>query len=399
LVGLGKNIVAIRNHTHAAFLHLFLLACGTNKVNVGVVRNDGGRNGGTEVGREVSTSGDSAQPSVASVCKPGECSAVTMTFVPKTSNNPIFELANQGAQSAALDLSVAVGGSVTVGYRAPRELNLEAQQAQVKAAIDTKTNGLIVSCIEDGITPLINQAVDEGIPVITFDSDCPNSKRMTYYSLQNEDAGSKAADLLVSVMGKGLKRVGILTGREGADNLKRRVDGFNTRLAAKYSDVQVVVTRSCMETGESCRMAIEDEILTEYPDLDGLFITGLWGVQAACTCDTAGRSCTCDESQMPKWKAAAKGKLKTVSFDTLPFELTLMKQGYLSALISQKYFDWGYDTVTLMFGHLTQGRVVSDFVDSGFDVVCLNNVDDMSSKWKANDFSAPVTPDCDIPTP
>jgi len=44
---------------------------------------------------------------------------------------------------------------------------------------------------------------------------------------------------------------------------------------------------------------------------------------------------------MRKWKAAAaNGKLKTVSYDTLPFELMLMKKGYLSGLYSQNYFNW-----------------------------------------------------------
>jgi ribose transport system substrate-binding protein len=124
---------------------------------------------------------------------------------------------------------------------------------------------------------------------------------------------------------------------------------------------------------------------------------GLWGLLAACTCDDDGMSCLCDDTQMPKWKTAARGgKLKTVAYDSLPFEITLMQKGYVSALVGQKYFGWGYDTVTLMVDHLTQGKEVSGFIDSGFDVVCPNNASDMLAKWTAADFRTPLSPECDL---
>ena len=71
-----------------------------------------------------------------------------------------------------------------------------------------------------------------------------------------------------------------------------------------------------------------------------------------------------------------------------------MNQGYVSALLGQKYFGWGYETVSLMYDHLTEGREVSAFIDSGFDVVCPNNAADMITKWNSADFRTPLTPEC-----
>jgi len=85
-----------------------------------------------------------------------------------------------------------------------------------------------------------------------------------------------------------------------------------------------------------------------------------------------------------------------VAYDSLPFEVTLMNQGYLSALIGQKYFGWGYETVSLMYDHLTKGTAASAFIDSGFDVVCPNNAANMLTKWQAADFRTPLTPDCNL---
>jgi ribose transport system substrate-binding protein len=214
--------------------------------------------------------------------------------------------------------------------------------------------------------------------------------------MESEETGAKGADLLASAMGSGEKKVAILNGRAGADNLERRIDGFMEQLEAEYPDIEVVMTGNCAETAASCGGVLEDEIIANNPDLDGLFVVGLWGLEAACSCDKSAMNCTCEDDQLPTWKAAANAGLKTVTYDSLPFQLELVKQGYVSALIGQKYFGWGYDTVSIMFDHLTAGRRVDDFIDSRFDIVCENNVEDMSSKWQASDFRRPLKPECDL---
>jgi len=270
------------------------------------------------------------------------------------------------------------------------------EQGFIREAIASGKDGLIVSCLDDSITASIDEAVDAGVSVITYDSDCPDSRRLGFYSMQSEDTGARGADLLASAMGTGDKTIAILTGREGADNLDRRVAGFMNRLSTTYPGIAVAATVHCMETAESCGPAVEDEIVARYPDLDGLFVVGLWGLAAACECSDSGMICSCDERQMPRWKAAARGKLKTVAYDSLPFELTLIDQGLVSALLGQKYFGWGYDTVVRMYGYLTAGRQVEPFIDSGFDVVCPNNSAMMRANWESADFTMPLTPECDL---
>ena len=288
------------------------------------------------------------------------------------------------------------GSKIDVAYLAPAELDPAAERALIRQAIAERKDGLIVSCIDDSISEPIDEAVDAGIPVLTFDSDCPDSKRLGFYSMVSEDTGAKGADALASHMGPGAKKVAILTGRAGAENLESRVEGFLGRLAAEYPDVSVVKTVHCLETADSCGTAVEDEIIAENPDLDGLFVVGLWGLQAACACSDTGMTCLCDDSQMPKWKAAAKGKLKTVAYDTLPFELQLVDQGYVSTLLGQKYFGWGQETVTLMYDHLKNGTEIESFIDSGFDLVCAANSKEMMDKWRARDFSSALAVQCKL---
>jgi ribose transport system substrate-binding protein len=322
--------------------------------------------------------------------------SLEFAFIPKTSNNLVFKIGNDGAQYGARDITYSRDQKVNVEYLASSELDASVEQGFVREAIARKKHGIIVSCLDDSLSAPINEAVEAGIPVITYDSDCPNSQRLGFYSMQSEATGARGADLLAKAMGSGTKTIAILTGRAGADNLERRVAGFTNRLASTYPEITVVTTVHCMETAETCAPALEDQIIGQYPDLDGLFVVGLWGLLGACSCSETGMSCACDDSEMPQWKAAAKLKLKTVAFDGLPFQLILMDQGYVSALIGQKYFGWGYDTVNLLYEHLTAGKAVDTFIDSGFDVVCPNNTADMKAKWEASDFRTPLTPDCSL---
>jgi len=329
------------------------------------------------------------------VCRPERECHVNIAFVPKASDNPVFRVAFEGARQAASKLTSAGGPSVTVNCWSPPHLSSAEQGAAVVQAIESRPNGLIVSCLEPNvISPAIDDAVARGIPVITYDSDCPHSKRLGFYGMNNYESGRVAADRLVKAIDPAedgeQKTVAIITGGS-AENLTQRLAGFTARLAElnkwpNRHNAEVITILSCNETAEECGGVI-DALAHEHPELDGLFITGLWGLQAACSCDPdTGLSCTCDDGQMSNWKnAAGHGKLKTVSYDSLPFELTLMQSGYLSALISQEYFNWGYETVMLMFEHLTQGRPVEDFVDSGFKVYPTDPGPTLF-EWQAGEF-------------
>jgi len=326
-------------------------------------------------------------------CRSGSECNLTIAFVPKASDNPVFRVAFRGAVEAAEKLSVN-GFKVKMECWSPEHLNPAEQAAAVDLAIASRPSGLIVSCLDASAQSLKN-AVKDGLPVMTFDSDCLDSNRMAFCGVNNKRTGEDAADHLVEAMSpKGdnrRKSVAILSGNASADNLTMREGGFNGRINSNYNErVTVVATQRCNEVGEDCGSVLENML---RPELDGLFITGLWGLQAACTC--TGFSCTCDDrNRMPKWKAAANDKLKTVSYDTVPFELELMKGGYLSGLISQSYYSWGYESVSHVFKHITQGPQATTFIDSGGAYVDPINMDAWLRDWREKDFDEGVLSDC-----
>lgn len=317
---------------------------------------------------------------IASCAMPADTSErkkLTIAWVSKSLGNPVFELGQRGAMQRAQELSdqgpVAVE-LVTVG---PASADAIEQARIMDDLIARGVDGIAVSCNDPtACAAPIDRAVASGIPVMTWDSDSPQSQRFSFLSIDNYASGRTAADQLAAAIG-GRGKVAIITGVPGALNLQQRVDGFNDRLAEAYPEMQVV---RVFASNEDINLGVQgvEETMLAHPDLRGWFFAGLWPLFA-------------DRGSMPLWESAARnGSVKTVVFDSLPFELDLLRDGYVSALIGQKYWRWGYDSVQMVYDHVLSGKRYPAFIDTGVDIVTQKNVDAMAEAWKTNDFSKPL---------
>jgi ribose transport system substrate-binding protein len=193
--------------------------------------------------------------------------------------------------------------------------------------------------------------------------------------VDNYEGGQMAAELLVGAMGPA-GEVALLTGVPGAQNLEQRRQGFFDRLA-EYPEIKIVTTVACNDD-INLGVQVVEEVMQSYPELDGWFFVGMWPLFA-------------ERGSMPLWETAAReGQIRTVAFDTLPVELDYLKEGYLSGLIGQKYWGWGYDSVKILYEHIIGGETFAPFTDSGMDVVTMANVQAMIDAWERKDFSRPL---------
>lgn len=302
---------------------------------------------------------------------------ITIAWIPKALNNPVFELGRDGAMVKAKELTEQGPYEVKVLYVGSVASDMAEQARVIEDMIAQGVDAIGVSCNDpDGCVDPINKAVEAGIPVMTWDSDSPQSKRFTYLGVSNYDGGREAAELLVRAMGTRGK-VALLTGVPGALNLEERIRGFKDVMEEKYPGIQIVTTVACYDDINQGVQVVE-ETMQAHPDLNGWFFVGLWPLFA-------------DKGSMPLWeRAATSGKVKTVAFDTLPVELEYMKEGMLQGLVGQKYWGWGYDTVQMIYDYFVEGKRYDDWTDSGMDIVTMKNVDAMIEAWNKKDFTKPL---------
>ncbi len=134
--------------------------------------------------------------------------------------------------------------------------------------------GLAVSCSDaNKLTDAINRAVDNGVPVATFDSDAPASKRFVTYGVDDIECGKQTMDELAKVMGgKGV--VAILAGNQNAPNLQKRVQGAR-EAAKKYPGITVRDTYYHKETPQDAAAKVE-QVMQANPDITGWAMIGGW---------------------------------------------------------------------------------------------------------------------------
>ena len=73
------------------------------------------------------------------------------------------------------------------------------------------------------------------------------------------------------------------------------------------------------------------------------------------------------------------GKFVVVSFDTLPPQLKLLKEGLATTLVGQRPYKMGTGSIDLL-NTLSKGGSVPKITDTGVDVVTAANVDSFLNK-------------------
>jgi ribose transport system substrate-binding protein len=266
--------------------------------------------------------------SALTACGGGETRArggdkLTIALIAKSSNNPVFLAARTGAEAAAKELSQKHNMRITVQWLTPPQEDGQAQAQRIQQAVNGGADAILISSSDFGkLTGAINDAVDRGVAVMTFDSDVPGSKRFAFYGVDDIETGRRTmAELATAMGGKG--KVGILAGNQNAPNLQRRVLGVKQEAAA-HPGIQVVGTFNHIETPQDAAAEVV-RVNNAYPELTGWAMVGGWPLFTT--------SLLTDLN--PK-------RFKIVAVDALPAQLAYVEKGLVPVLLAQPVYEWGY---------------------------------------------------------
>ena len=172
---------------------------------------------------------------------------LTIAMIGKSSTNPVFLSGRTGAEAAAKELTDSTGIQVKIDWLTPPSEDATLQAQRIAQAVNSGDDAVLLSASEAAkVTGAIDQAVARGVPVMTFDSDVPGSKRFSFYGGDDEAMGRQVVAELAKQMG-GKGKIAILGGNQNAPNLQKRVKGAKDE-AAKYPGITVVNTFYHTET-------------------------------------------------------------------------------------------------------------------------------------------------------
>jgi ribose transport system substrate-binding protein len=247
---------------------------------------------------------------------------IKIAMIAKSSDNPVFLAARTGAEAAAKDLSAKGGVPVEVEWLTPPKEDGEVQAQRVRQAVNEGVDAILISCSDAGkVTGAINDAVDRGVTVMTFDSDAPQSKRFAFYGVDDARAGQQTMAELATLLG-GKGNVAILAGNQNAPNLQKRVQGARTE-AAKHPGIKIVGVFNHIETPQDASAEVI-RVNNAYPEITGWAMIGGWPLFAT--------------SLMTELNPARQ---KVVSVDAIPVQLPYVDKGVVPVLLAQSVYLWG----------------------------------------------------------
>lgn len=278
-----------------------------------------------------------------------------------------WEEVRLGAERMAKELGVDV--SV---YLPPHE-DPEGQARAVEEAAQEGAAGIAFAASEpDAIALAAKTAEDRDVPLITLDTDAPGTPRLAYIGTDNLQAGRRAGEAMVRLTG-GKGRVIISTGSLTAYNARERIEGFEAVLS-KHPEMEVVEIVANQENPVTAQQRVI-QVLRKRPQVVGIFaVYGIDGPAVAKAVRAVGR----------------EGAVKIVGFDTTPEQVKLLREGVIHALVGQRPFTMGSESVRLLEAVKRVGPRKalaalgpSRFLDTGVDLVTADNLSEYKRKLKA----------------
>ncbi len=276
---------------------------------------------------------------------------------------PYWQDAKAGFMGAAREMKVKAEFVGAASYDPAAELKA------FRDAVAQHPSGILVSPAQPALfKDDIDKAVEQGIPVITVDSDSPESKRIAFIGTDNYRAGVQLGKLLIQIL-HGNGGVAVLT-IPGQFNLDERLRGLEDGIK---SSPYVTLQWTYDDKGDPTLAA------SEVTDL-----ISKWQVKGIVCLDAAGGPAAAKALS----QAGKGGSIPIVAMDANPETLRAISGGLITATVAQKPYTMAF--YGLRFLDDLHHNAVHQFTDwktaptsplpqitdTGTTVVNAQNVDD-----------------------
>jgi len=199
----------------------------------------------------------------------------SITFLPKNLGNAYFDTSDAGGAEAIEEFG---GTYAEVG---PATATPDSQVSFIDTAAQQGVGGLVVSANDpDALCDSLNTARDNGMKVVTFDSDVNADCRDLFINQADAEGIAKIeVDLIAEQIG-GAGQVAILSAAATATNQNAWIDIMTDYIASDYPDIELVE----VVYGDDDDQTSFDKtagLLSTYPELKGIISPTTVGISAA----------------------------------------------------------------------------------------------------------------------
>jgi rhamnose transport system substrate-binding protein len=230
--------------------------------------------GGTTRGEDEGS--DSGSGASASANPDAEIPAdLSVAFLPKQVNNPYFDIAAQGAETAVGEYD----GELNV--TGPSEASASSQVSYINTLTQQGANVILTSANDpNAICSALDQARAADAKVVTFDSDTdPECRDLFISQSTSEGIAQTQVDMMAEQIG-GTGQVAILSATANATNQNAWIALMEEYAASEYPDMEIVATVYGDDEDEKSFQETQG-LLQTYPELKGIISPTTVGIAAA----------------------------------------------------------------------------------------------------------------------
>lgn len=262
--------------------------------------------------------------------------SITIGVLIQAADTPFMEKVIEGAEDAKAEVE-RLGAEVII--RRMEEFDAKKAVEAMHELRKAGCNGIALVPVDDErLKETVNESVDDNIPVITFNSDIEESKRLCFVGQDTWQSGRVAAGLMADILPADGK-VLVISGYPTSYGHKNRTNGFLKEFAALREDIRVLDVQYDFDDDQMAEM-ITKGMLKEYEDLTGIYLAAS-GVEGVCR--------ALEELGM-------EDKVKVISNDLTARNMKYLEEGKIRFLIGQDGYRQGYEPVMLLFEKLFDGK-------------------------------------------
>ncbi len=202
---------------------------------------------------------------------------ITFACLLPDKDNPFFEDVIKGIKRAEAELS---DYGVSVEIKHVKGFDVDTHVKAVNKLGGGSYSGLCLTTLDIPEVQLaVHRIIGEGVPVVSVNTDIPDSGRICYVGTDYYKAGRTAAGML-SLVSKEKLSILIITGSYNIRGHKERIKGFLSGLDERHVDYNIVDTIESLDD-DSVAYELTDRLLASHKSINCVFIAAA-GVDGVC---------------------------------------------------------------------------------------------------------------------
>lgn len=240
----------------------------------------------------------------------------TVQLIVGNASDPFYVTMECGAMQEAKKLGVKLS------VAGPPSFTVPPQKQQIDTVEVTHPGALVVAPTSATLLDSdLQKVASGGTKIIFVDTASSNTSiGLSRISSNNVAGGALAADSLGKLLG-GKGTVAVISMAKGISTTDQRVQGFQQEMKAKYPGIKLLAEQNDLAATTTAATSFIESDITANSNLSGVFTANTVTAQGV----AAGLQ-----------HASQNGKIKMVTFDAEPAEVTMLKSNVAQLIIAQE---------------------------------------------------------------